>query len=277
MDSFKPVEIARLSEGGNVAWRQFFDDHESNMMAGRSFAECSIAERYDCEAGVEWKDRLAAKADGKEYVAGGGSAGATGKKSQSAGKGTRIVGGETQRREGDKSRESSATTMNTMTATNTLTATPSTSTSSLSLPSSSSASAQAPAQAPASTARRAQNEAFFARKGAENAQRSENLPPSQGGKYVGYGSGGGLDDDDTGIGAGRGKGIGGSGVDELLQQDPVATITKGLGWLGNVVGQSVQKVCCEQELSSRRILLVVSLWTGNNHIQNCDLIFEPRD
>lgn len=34
-------------------------------------------------------------------------------------------------------------------------------------------------------------ESFFARKQMENASRPDNLPPSQGGKYVGFGSGGG--------------------------------------------------------------------------------------
>lgn len=34
-------------------------------------------------------------------------------------------------------------------------------------------------------------DAFFARKQEENASRPDNLPPSQGGKYVGFGSGGG--------------------------------------------------------------------------------------
>lgn len=255
MDSFKPAEIARLSEGGNVAWRQFFDDHESNVMAGRSFAECSIAERYDCEAGVEWKDRLAAKVDGKEYVAGGGSTGVS-----TARKGIRLDGGEKQRNDGDLSTAFSDTSTNTMKNSNTLSTKPSTSTTSLPLSSSSSALAltTTPAQASASTERRAQNEAFFARKGVENAQRPDNLPPSQGGKYVGFGSGGGLgDDDDAGLGAGKRKGIGGPGVDELLQQDPVVTITKGLGWLGNVVGQGVQKVCLERKLSSRCTVYVV--------------------
>ena len=272
MDSFKPAEIARLSEGGNVAWRQFFDDHESNVMAGRSFAECSIAERYDCEAGVEWKDRLAAKVDGKEYVPGGGGAGQ--KKSVGTGKGTRMGGGEERRKESDLSMTSSATSIYTNTNTNTLIASASASTSSLPLSSSSSVTA------PASTARKAQNEAFFARKGAENAQRPDDLPPSQGGKYVGFGSGGGIDDDDdAGLGAGRGMGMRGPGVDELLQQDPVATITKGLGWLGNVVGQGVQKVCHEQisPLGVYYVVLLYELATTTYNYYNLRILSAEPD
>ena len=246
MDSFKPAEVARLAEGGNMAWRRFFDEHESNALAGRCFAECSIAERYDCEAGVEWKERLTAKVEGREYVPGsGGSSGKT-----KASREDSRSGGKTQRRvEGISSMASSTSTISTFNSANsasnanTRSASPSASTASLSKVSSSSTSASAPA----ATTRRVQNEAYFARKGAENAQRPENVPPSQGGKYVGFGSGGGFDDDDEGgAGGGMGRGSRGMGADELFQQDPVATITKGLGWLGNVVGQSVQKVCGEK-------------------------------
>ena len=240
MDSFKPAEIARLAEGGNIAWRRFFDDHESNALALRCFAECSISERYDCEAGVEWKERLTAKVEGREYVTGGGAASA--KKSMSAGKDVRTRGKEERKIEGSSSMASPTSTTATFNSANTTSngdtrfASPSSSTTSLSHVPSSSATASAP------TTRRTQNEAYFARKGVENAQRPENLPPSQGGKYVGFGSGGELDDDGAGNGS-RGKSVRGLGTDELFQQDPVATITKGLGWLGNVVGQSVQKVC----------------------------------
>lgn len=244
MDSFKPAEIARLAEGGNRAWRQFFDDHESNALAGRCFAECSIAERYDCEAGVEWKERLTAKVEGREYVPGGGSTG--GKMTMDAGKSARSGGKAERKMEGISSMASSTSTTATFNSpnipsneTSTRNASPSTSMSSLSKVPSSLASTSTSG---AST-RRAQNEDYFARKGAENAQRPENLPPSQGGKYVGFGGGGGGLEDDGGGGGGMGRGMRGMGADELFQQDPVATITKGLGWLGNVVGQSVQKVC----------------------------------
>jgi ADP-ribosylation factor GTPase-activating protein 1 len=37
---------------------------------GRDFESCTIAERYDSEAGEEWKERLTAKVEGVEYVPG---------------------------------------------------------------------------------------------------------------------------------------------------------------------------------------------------------------
>ena len=34
MDAFKAVEIARMKEGGNSVWREFFGRAEGNVMAG---------------------------------------------------------------------------------------------------------------------------------------------------------------------------------------------------------------------------------------------------
>ena len=92
------------------------------------------------------------------------------------------------------------------------------------------------------------NEAFFARKGGENESRPDNLPPSQGGKYGGFGS-------QMPEPTGGGKGEGGvPGMDEF-QKDPVKALTKGFGWFTTTVGKgaktvndsyiqpNVQKVC----------------------------------
>ena len=34
MDAFKAQEIARMRNGGNKPWREFFDNAEANTMAG---------------------------------------------------------------------------------------------------------------------------------------------------------------------------------------------------------------------------------------------------
>jgi len=34
MDAFKAQEIERMRLGGNKPWRDFFEEHESNKMAG---------------------------------------------------------------------------------------------------------------------------------------------------------------------------------------------------------------------------------------------------
>jgi ADP-ribosylation factor GTPase-activating protein 1 len=56
--------------GGNKPFKEFFNAHSSNTMMGREFDSCTIAERYDSEAGEEWKERLTAKVEGVEYVPG---------------------------------------------------------------------------------------------------------------------------------------------------------------------------------------------------------------
>lgn len=79
---------------------------------------------------------------------------------------------------------------------------------------------------------------YFGRLGAENAARSADLPPSQGGKYAGFGSGGA----EVNMG-GRGNGGGGIGVGlEDLQKDPVAALTKGFGWFTATVAKTTKQV-----------------------------------
>lgn len=87
------------------------------------------------------------------------------------------------------------------------------------------------------------NEDFFARKGHENEGRRADLPPSQGGKYAGFGSGGSTATTGGGGGGGGmgGKGEGMPGVDEF-QKDPVAALTKGFGWFTTTVGKSAKSV-----------------------------------
>ncbi|KAL8778864.1 MAG: hypothetical protein Q9213_007218, partial [Squamulea squamosa] len=84
------------------------------------------------------------------------------------------------------------------------------------------------------------NEDFFARKGNENESRRADLPPSQGGKYAGFGS-----DPMAGTGGSGKRAEGGKegipGVDEF-QKDPVAALTKGFGWFTTTVGKGAKSV-----------------------------------
>ena len=81
--------------------------------------------------------------------------------------------------------------------------------------------------------RKAQNEAFFAHKGAENATRPADLPPNQGGKYGGFGSE---------PPAAVNKPSGGVPSADEFQQDPVAALTKGFGWFSAAVTKSAKTV-----------------------------------
>lgn len=87
--------------------------------------------------------------------------------------------------------------------------------------------------------RKEQNEEFFARMGGENASRPADLPPSQGGKYGGFGSEPAPSNAARGEDAGEGGVL--PGVDEF-QKDPVAALTKGLGWFTTTVGRGAKTV-----------------------------------
>lgn len=167
-----------MSKGGNRPWKDFFDSHESNTLQARTFDECTIQERYDSDAGEEWKERLTAKVEGKEYVPGT--------------KGSAMP-----------ARAKPATSASTSRSQTPLGA----------------SSAGPPTQ-------KVQNEAYFARMGAENAHRPDSLPPNQGGKYAGFGS------DPTPSSSSASTSI--PGVDDF-QKDPVAALTKGFGWLSSTV------------------------------------------
>jgi ADP-ribosylation factor GTPase-activating protein 1 len=182
MDAFKLAEVRRMSLGGNAPYKAFFDEHPSNKVIGRDFESCTIAERYDSEAGEEWKERLTAKVEEREYVPGAAKKDPPAKKAAAgeiptSGSGSGRNTPQTQQGFGPESQKS-------------------------------------------------KNEAYFATKGAENANRSADLHPSQGGKYAGFGSAPppskNNNDDMSSPPA----------IDDF-QKDPVAALTKGFGWLGS--------------------------------------------
>ena len=77
-----------------------------------------------------------------------------------------------------------------------------------------------------------QNEAYFARLGALNDSRPADLPPSQGGKYAGFGSTPTAPDPASGSN-------GGTGLDDIAR-DPVAALTKGWGFFANQATRAAQ-------------------------------------
>lgn len=94
------------------------------------------------------------------------------------------------------------------------------------------AAAAAPAAAP--TIDRARNEEYFSRLGSANEKRPENVPPSQGGKYGGFGN--------TPAPAARtGGAFSGFSFNNLLE-DPVGALSKGWGLFSSTVTKSVAEV-----------------------------------
>lgn len=197
MDAFKQAEIERMRLGGNQGWRSFFEQHEDTKMRGLNWDDATIAERYSGEVGEEWKERLSAKVEGREYVPGerksttpqpAASAAAKPPTKQASRTGTPLQGVAT------------------------------------------SGSRTASPNRPGVKAK--VDDEYFARLGKENASRSEDLPPSQGGKYAGFGNtpmpaksnGGGLPDFSD------------------VQKDPVAALTKGFGWFTTTVTRTAKGI-----------------------------------
>lgn len=185
MDAFKAIEIERMRLGGNSTWRAFFENHEDTKMRGISWDDATIAERYSGEAGEEYKERLTAKVEGREYVPSEKKP-ANGPAVAKAKAGQTPLGGSR-------------------------TASP----------------------APSSGQGKVKvDDKYFARLGQDNASRPDGLPPSQGGKYAGFGN------MPT---PARKEDAALPDFDEL-QKDPVAALTKGFGWFASTVTKTAKTV-----------------------------------
>lgn len=207
MDAFKAAEIERMRLGGNENWRRFFEQHEDTKMRGLSWDDATIAERYGGEAGEEWKERLSAKVEGREYVPGEKPA-ASASASPAPGAGGPSTA---PTRSGPRS------------------GTPL---------SGSAGAAAAPTggsrdESPVPGGKIKVDVDYFSKLGERNAQRSADLPPSQGGKYAGFGSSGSSrpQKQEQAI----------PGFDDL-QKDPVAAISKGFGWFASTVTKTAKTV-----------------------------------
>ena len=257
MDAFKHGEIQRMEMGGNEPWKAFYDAHPVTTSEGRTFEDSTIKERYEGEAGEEWKERLACKVEGREYVQGqekknnnasrsstpmslgGGGAGA--RTSSPAASSIRshdsLRGGLPTKKEQNEAYFAKLGNDN--------------ATRSDALP---------PSQGGKftgfggglPTTKKEQNEEYFAKLGNDNATRSDSLPPSQGGKYTGFGGGLPQSSADNrrssgfagfgGLGGWGGGGAGGNAALDDFQKDPMGSLTKGFGWFASTVGKGAKTV-----------------------------------
>ncbi|KAI1273147.1 ADP-ribosylation factor GTPase-activating protein GCS1 [Xylaria sp. FL0933] len=212
MDAFKQAEIERMRLGGNAGWRKFFEAHEDTKMRGLSWDDATIAERYSGEVGEEWKERLSAKVEDREYVPGERRSTPQPSKQQQQQPPPPTSG----------SRQISRT----------------------GTPLSGTRRTESPHQAAAAaaggwgTTKAKVDDKYFARLGEENAARPDDLPPSQGGKYGGFGN-------TAPPPMNSGGGGGGSGIPlDLgeLQKDPVGALTKGFGWFASTVTKTAKGI-----------------------------------
>lgn len=195
MDAFKQAEMLRMQYGGNKAWQDFFT---KNNPEGSTFDEVTIKERYESEVGEEWKERLSARVEDREFDR------------------TKFL----QEREAIRAKAIEKSESRSQTPSG--------------LQKTTSRTKDGRSASPAvSNTKKAQNEAYFARMGAENANRSGDLPPSQGGKYGGFGSEPPPTSQQTQSNMPSAQ---------EFQSDPMAALTKGFGWFGGVVGKQAKAV-----------------------------------
>jgi ADP-ribosylation factor GTPase-activating protein 1 len=215
MDAFKAAEIERMRLGGNAAWRRFFEEHEDTKMRGLAWDDATIAERYGGEVGEEWKERLSAKVEGREYVPGEKISNVQSKSASPAPSGT-----------------SSAAATNAPTRSGPRTNTPLSGTVAGGAGGSRTAS---PAPGGGGGGKIKVDVDYFAKLGERNAARPADLPPSQGGKYSGFGSSAPpRSQQQRGDQALPGL--------EDLQKDPVAALSKGFGWFTSTVTKTAKTV-----------------------------------
>lgn len=200
MDSFKNEEIKRMEKGGNKRCQEFFrnaPEFDENM---------TISERYGSSFGEDYKEKVCLKTFQAFRLC----------EINTMMKLTADVEGrEWVRTERPKPSPSLASKGQNNRSTTSL----------------SSARSGSPASVNASSKER--NEAYFSKLGSENASRSADLPPSQGGKYAGFGSTPAPD-----MSASNGSA---PSLDEF-SRDPVGALTRGFGFFTTQVTKTAQTV-----------------------------------
>jgi ADP-ribosylation factor GTPase-activating protein 1 len=152
MDAFKQNEILRMQYGGNRAWQDFYNANNGNENGGKAFEDASREEKekiYESDVGDEWKERLSAKVEGKDFDI------AAWKKVREAYNAKCAASA--------SSRQSQPAVGNARKG------------------------AASPATGGGQT-QKEKTEAFLSQLGAINATRPDNIPPSQGGRHTGFGN-----------------------------------------------------------------------------------------
>ncbi|POW04870.1 hypothetical protein PSTT_10087 [Puccinia striiformis] len=193
LDKWSQDQLEKMKLGGNGKWKQWCQDQGASENYSK---EMSIPVLYNTHFAAQYRDKLAAEAEGREWSP--SDTPPTVVVSQESGDGTmglRKPRAQLGQKLGVSPRTSSAGSSRTGT--------------------------------PVPGNKKADNEAYFSSLGSINAQRSEDLHPSQGGKYVGFGSSAGASDNNGGGG--------GDGWD-----DAPAVISKGWGFLSSTLSQATR-------------------------------------
>jgi len=197
LDKWTEDQLEKMKLGGNGKWKQWCKEHGA---AENYSSEMTIPELYNTHFAAQYRDKLAAEAEGRAWspsdtpptlVLPADTEGSMGLRKPRAQLGQKL---------GFSPRTSSA----------------------------GSSRAGTPAGTPTTASRKEENEAYFSSLGSLNAQRPEHLPPSQGGKYIGFGSS---------ASTSNGGGGGGDGWEETPS---VAVLSKGWGFLSSTLSQATR-------------------------------------
>ncbi|BGP36320.1 ADP-ribosylation factor GTPase-activating protein gcs1 [Rhodotorula kratochvilovae] len=208
MDKWTPAQIDRMKAGGNAKCKEFF---EAN---GQPFNSLPMTEKYNTHVATMYREKLLADAEGRPWIPSDPPA----LSSSSASSNLSSSGSLRKPRAGASGPRAL---------------------SSASVSASSTPRSGSPATPTGGLPSKVQNEDFFSRMGAANDSRPDHLPPSQGGKYQGFGSGGSFTPSGSAAGGAGGANPLSSrnlpGLDDL-RDDPVGALGKGWGFLGAALG-----------------------------------------
>ncbi|KAF7301945.1 ArfGap-domain-containing protein [Mycena indigotica] len=163
MDAWQPDQLKRMQIGGNAAFKQFMKSYEPAEQGGYK-ENNSAYDIYHCWAASQYREKLDAEIAGKSWAPSAPPP-PTLPSNDSAAAGLRKSRASARSATGSSLRGDSAS------------------------PASFGSGRQTPdlgANGPAD--QKSANESYFANLGAANAARSADLPPSQGGRYAGFGS-----------------------------------------------------------------------------------------
>ncbi|SCV67966.1 BQ2448_87 [Microbotryum intermedium] len=209
MDKFTPAQLERMKAGGNAKWRQWIEaspEYEKRM---------SIPDKYNTHAAAQFRDKLLAEAEGRSWSPADTPAPVPSSSSSSNQTGLRKPRTNIPFRGASPSAGISS------------------SDTSYNQPRSEYAASNDP-----QPDQKTMNETYFSRLGAANESRPDHLPPSQGGKYAGFGSSGPTFTPSPSTSS---KTL--PSFDDL-RDDPGSALSKGWGFLGSAlaqVGRAVQE------------------------------------
>lgn len=201
MDQFKPEETLRMEKGGNENLKVYMEDNGLDT-------RLPIRAKYNNYVADDYKEKLTCEIEGREFVPKdhtGEVLPTASDPDPSSGSGSGTGTGSVSDSAGGSGRQTPIQSRR---------GTPS-------LPND----------------QRVKNEAYFAELGSKNDSRPDHLPPSQGGKYGGFGN----TPAPSGGSSKNGGSLAGLTLDNL-QTDPLGTLTKGWGLFSSTVAKSVTEV-----------------------------------